>query len=136
MNSLSWMIYLADLTGALSGLFAFVAIAAFIASAGAAVTWLTTGETVSVYSYEDRVIKQAAHDVYRAKVASLIRPSGYVFAGFAAMAAILPSSGTIYAIAASELGETALNSETGGKAIKALDAWLDRQIAGEAEGSK
>jgi len=42
-----------------------------------------------------------------------------------------PSSSTIYAIAASEMGEEVLNSETASKAMQALDAWLDRQIGGE-----
>jgi predicted permease len=45
----------------------------------------------------------------------------------------LPSQETVYAIAASELGETALKSETGNKAVEALNAWLDRQIGGVEE---
>lgn len=40
----------------------------------------------------------------------------------------IPSSKTIYAIAASEMGEEVLASPTADKAHKALDAWLDDQI--------
>lgn len=35
--------------------------------------------------------------------------------------------------AASEMDETALNTEKGGKAVDGLNAWLDRQIGEEVE---
>ena len=49
------------------------------------------------------------------------------------LSVVVPSQETIYAIAASETGETALKSDTGGKAVQALNAWLDRQIKGPVE---
>jgi hypothetical protein len=40
----------------------------------------------------------------------------------------LPSQTTMYAIAASQMGEQALKTPLAGKAGKALEAWLDKQI--------
>lgn len=45
------------------------------------------------------------------------------------LAVVLPSRETIYAIAASQMDEQALKSDIGAKTFRALDAWLDRQIA-------
>lgn len=50
-----------------------------------------------------------------------------VLLGFGA--ALLPGRDTVYAIAASEMGEQALKTPLAGKAEKALEAWLDHQIA-------
>lgn len=41
------------------------------------------------------------------------------------IACLLPSRQTVYMVAGSELGETALKSETGAKAVKALNRYLD-----------
>jgi hypothetical protein len=40
-----------------------------------------------------------------------------------------PDKDTVYAIAASEVGDHVLHSKTGTLAEQALDAWLQRQIA-------
>lgn len=53
--------------------------------------------------------------------------------GCAAVASLIPGKATIYAIAAAQAGEKALATDTGDKAVRALNAWLDRQIAGEKE---
>lgn len=45
----------------------------------------------------------------------------------------VPQKNTVYAIAASEVGEEVLKSETADKAMTALNAWLDRQIAGQQQ---
>lgn len=47
-------------------------------------------------------------------------------------AALCPSQDTVYAIAASQTTEQVINSPLGAKAAKAVEAWLDRQIAGPA----
>ena len=57
-----------------------------------------------------------------------------VWGGVSAIALVVvslavPSKDTVYAIAASEVGEEIVKSETAGKAVKALNAWLDKQIA-------
>lgn len=41
---------------------------------------------------------------------------------------LIPSSNTMYAIAASELGEQVVTSDTGKKIASALEAWLDKQL--------
>jgi len=50
------------------------------------------------------------------------------------VSSFVPDSDTMYAIAASEIGEEVLESETGNKAVDALNSWLDDQIEGTTEG--
>lgn len=42
--------------------------------------------------------------------------------------ALLPSKNTMYAIAASELGEEVINSNIGTKVSQALEQWIDKQL--------
>lgn len=114
VNSLSWMIYLADVTGGLNSLAGFVGGGATIIFA----VWPWRNQWMDDFHNGEGVRPAPKRLVAIALGAFLI-------------AAILPSSSTIYAIAASEMGEKALNTQTGGKAVKALDAWLDRQITPE-----
>jgi len=53
--------------------------------------------------------------------------------GFSAVASIIPSTKTVYAIAAVSAGSEALSTATGQKAVKALNVWLGRQIADEPQ---
>lgn len=122
MNSLSWMIYAADVVGGAD----FIANAICLIAALAALGLVFFGSLLRVGAIGDDI--KNSNRLYR--VAAFRALPAFVVAGL--LAAFIPSSGTIYAIAASEMGETALNSETGGKAIEALNAWLDRQI-GEQE---
>lgn len=118
MNSLSWMIYLADVTGSVATLMTIVAFS--IATLGG--TILTISGAIAHADGND-----VSHLwLWGRRIAFVVVPCGL-------LAALIPSQNTIYAIAASEMGETALKSETGGKAMQALNAWLDRQIAGEGE---
>lgn len=48
------------------------------------------------------------------------------------IASFVPSQNTIYAIAASEMGEQALETPVATKAGKALEKWLDNQISDKA----
>lgn len=117
MNELSWMIYLADVTGTLKVLlFIFIIIAAII------LAWRIFTAALDSYGGLEK------GEVWAPTKAAL-----WIVGPASIMAAVLPSSSTIYAIAASEMGEKALNTETGGKAVKALNAWMDRQIEGEAK---
>jgi hypothetical protein len=109
MNNLSWMIYAADIAGDIEGLAGIIAGLSLIAFILAVVTW-------------------AAEEYARETCAKAARVAAIVFGIAASIAIAIPSQTTIYAIAASEYGETALQSETGGKAVEALNAWLDRQI--------
>lgn len=116
MNALSWLIYLADVVnsiGILSSIVGFFALLTFLAG------------LVVLCANPDPEYDKAEH------VASigLIRWSTTVFIICSLLLIVLPGRDTVYAIAASEMGEEVLNSETGSKAVKALDAWLDRQIS-------
>lgn len=118
MNSLSWMIYLADVTGSVATFMTIVAVSIGILGG----TILTISGLVAHADGDD-----VSHLwPWGRRIAFVVVPCGL-------LAALIPSQNTIYAIAASEMGEAALNSETGGKAVEALNAWLDRQIAGEGE---
>lgn len=112
MNTLSWMIYAADVVGALNALSGLVTVvAAPIAGASAAHIFIDEpkGEKLTT-------------------ARRMIRNNLIVTAIFSAICVFTPSKDTIYAIAASEMGEEVIKSPTAGKAMKALDAWLNAQI--------
>ena len=105
MNSLSWLLYLADVVSKLS-----------------VISIVVTGISLTIVFIwflvptDDGEARTAAKFAIGALVAAVI-------------AALLPSKETVYAIAASEMGEELLKTPTAAKATKALDAWLDKQIA-------
>lgn len=124
MNELSWLVYLADVCNTLDNLFFIVM---FVFGLG----WLAWFIVGFLQSYENA----------DPKVWAMWRKIGYsvLLPGFLTgtiLGSIIPGKDTIYAIAASEMGETALNSETGSKAVKALNHWLDKQIGDEGEPKK
>lgn len=120
MNQLSWIIYLADVAGTAKGL----CLTAVILSGVVFAAMAFAAMIMSFDSYGDDALKPWKDLGNRAKKWAWVP----AVAGLAM--ALVPSQGTLYAIAASEMGERALKSETGGKAVEALNAWLDRQIAG------
>lgn len=115
MNTLSWLIYLADLV---SGLGLFLA----LAGAGA----LTFG----ILGYTHIIVDCDGEDDGTKSYAKPAFFSG-LFALF--LCAILPSKEGMYAIAVSEMGEEVIKSETAGKAVQALNAWLDKQVGGQSK---
>lgn len=127
MNSLSWMIYFADVVGGALVILGLLMFATAIFAGGATAIGFFKREENRSYGAEDRDF-QAGQRLFVAGRGKLWIPLVLAIA-----VVFTPSRETIYAIAASEMGETALNSETGGKAVQALNAWLDRQIAGEPE---
>lgn len=112
MNALSWLLYLADVAGTAKVVFSVGLIAAAFALLFASLFYGIESEGPSVPL-------RAAARWWPAIALSF------------AVVIITPSRETIYAIAASEMGEAALSSQTGGRAVEALNAWLDRQIAGQ-----
>lgn len=124
MNALSWLIYLADVAGNLDAFFFALMIISIIGG----VIWLIVGAV-------------AADDNEGPDFWKTWRKVGFayllpIFFIGTIIGSIIPSRDTVYAIAASEMGEKALNTSTANKAFKALDAWLDQQIAPAAEGDK
>lgn len=106
MNELSWLIYLAEVFGNLGVLAAIVMI----------IAGFTTGLCTILHAVENEAFW-------------VHKPLLLVTAVAALLATVVPSKNTIYAIAASEMGEKALNTPVVNKATKALEAWLDKQIA-------
>lgn len=104
MNSLSWLLYLADMASSLNTI-SVVVIGICLCIA---FIWF--------FATEGEQAKTAGKFMIAALIAAVI-------------AALLPSKETVYAIAASEMGEELLKTPTSAKATKALDAWLDKQIA-------
>lgn len=116
MNSLSWMIYFADMARSCDFALSLTMIACAISLIAAGIIWI-------VNDYGDAEDKERRR---KAIVMSVL--IGKIAAGTLLVDIVIPSSSTIYAIAASEMGEQVLKSPTVTKAQAALDAWLDKQI--------
>lgn len=126
MNNVSWLIYLSNISGNIGGLLIFIGIAVFIIAGvyfGISIAlyddlnkWDTSEETAGL-------LKKSLH--IRRFVPALLVLACTLWV----LAALCPRQETVLAIAASEIGEKVLESPTGNLAIKALNAWLQRQIA-------
>lgn len=141
MNNLSWLLYLAGVLGNFAGLAIWLGVGIAIASGISFGCWIAfDGDSKKQYDcYYDksetsekykRFVLDRDHDRKVAKgffrtavTGSVIFPLLWVFA------AAVPPKETIYAIAASEMGEELMKTPTATKAVKALDAWLDKQLA-------
>lgn len=122
MNQLSWLIYLAGVSGNLQGFLIFLCIALGIGgmiSGG-------IGFAMMHDAYDDDDRKKIKVTLKFSKTALI------AMIGFGVFSSVMPDRNTLYAIAVSEMGERVLSTPTAGKAFKALDAWLDDQIK-EAE---
>lgn len=120
MNTLSWLIYAGSVTGDLKGFLIVVSIGAV----GGLIAWF-----ISVAMHNDFACDEDKRKYPSLKWLAVPLATGCI-------ACALPSSSTVYAIAASEMGERALHTETAGKAVQALNAWLDKQIAPAKEEDK
>lgn len=124
MNSLSWMLYLADVCDGINGPLGF------ISTMSGVVTLIALIAFVISATYVD-TDEEAKHFNGSTKLALKITVPTF-FITFL-LVVFTPSKDTIYAIAASEMGEEVLKSETATKAQRALDAWLDKQIGEQPE---
>lgn len=115
MNQLSWLLYFADVAGSLNFILSVITIVSFIVVAIC---------LVAVPMSEGHVLD----DDNRPKWLHIIRMFAIFWFLSFIVGAIIPSKETVYAIAASEVGEQVITSPTGQKVAKALEAWLDRQI--------
>jgi hypothetical protein len=130
MNSLSWLIYLASLSGSASGFFSFLAVlgAVFVVVGGVLSIMWTDGS----YGGERRM---KGYEDMRKRGQYLLPRGLLALCVFGSIATILPSQNTIYAIAASEIGERVITDETvkglAADSTKALQAWIKKQIEPE-----
>jgi len=125
MNNLSWLIYLADVCDNIDLFFWWIMMLAILGTA----VWALAG---FIMVGDDCAPSSEDWKLWRNLGFKLALPC--LFVGVV-LGSIVPEKETIYAIAASEMGETALNTETGSKAVKALNHWLDRQMTEEEEGA-
>jgi len=116
MNELSWLIYLAVVAGNVDWVFSVVTFVLIVVVVG------TVLSTLGSDGFD-------TNDWGRWRKMMIWSPIALILAVI--LGSIVPSKETVYAIAASEMGERAFNSETGNKAFQALNAWLDRQITTE-----
>jgi hypothetical protein len=130
MNSLSWLIYLASLSGSISEFFAALAfMGAAVAIAGFVFSMMWTDGSYG----GDRRMKGYEEMRQRGKY---LAPRGlWALIVLGSISVILPSSNTIYAIAASEVGERLITDETvkglASDSTKALQQWIKKQIEPE-----
>jgi ABC-type transport system involved in cytochrome bd biosynthesis fused ATPase/permease subunit len=113
MNSLSWMIYVADVAGTVK--------------TTCSVFLIGTLVVFVVLIIFAPLIASMVEDFFDL-VQKAVKPALITIAIVGVVNVVTPSTNTIYAIAASELGEEALKSSTATKAQQALDAWLEKQI--------
>lgn len=128
MNPLSKLLYFGNVAGNLGGFCVFLGIVLLIT---AVVTFIVhnvmTQEMIDKLRYNND--PEANKKVY--KRATLPFWSGFcLFFAIVVwvLAAFTPSSDTVYAIAASEMGQKALQTPLAGKAEQALESWLDSKI--------
>lgn len=113
MNNLSLLLYAADVFSSL-GVFLFAI--GFLGTIAGAILFLMSLDEDPGFD----VVRPYRHTIF------------YTLT-LMGVACLFPSKDTMYAIAASEMGEEVLKSGVGTRATKALEAWLDRQIEEQTE---
>jgi hypothetical protein len=130
MNDLSWLIYIGAVSGSASGFFAFLAVVgAVVALFGFILTMLwSDDQNDEVRSRYDQIAERGGR-IWPRGLAMLIC--------FGIVATILPDRNTVYAIAASQVGERIVkNDAVQGVALdtsKAVQQWIKKQIEPEAK---
>lgn len=123
MNALSWLLYIGNVAGNIGTICGITSGLLFLLSFILWILYLTKAEPS--YSSET-IIKRS-----RAPIAATF--VAFMLGCFACLA---PSQTTVYAMAASELGERVIKTPVAGKAEQALEAWLDKQIASSKDDDK
>lgn len=125
MNQLSWLLYIGNVLGNLGSVFVFISLGFIILCIIAAIALCVQLETYSSYNNDP---KPTLH-----KSVYLMIPAVFVCW---LLAALCPSQDTVYAIAASQVGEQALKTPLAQKAEKAINVWLDNQISKQKGGDR
>ena len=125
MNQVSWLIYLANVAGNMGGFFIFLGIILAIVSI---VYFISAFNFLSNISrWDENEGKIAAFKTFRnyrrISVFNIVLAAVLWFC-----AALVPSSNTVLAIAASQFGEQLLKTKTVTLAEQALNSWLQKQI--------
>jgi hypothetical protein len=112
MNSVSWFIYIAQVSSSLGVVFRALAIIGLIIAGGYSL-FRTVGASVEADEF-------TPHFPPIRYLATLI--------GMLTLGNIMPERNTMYAIAASEVGERIVKTEIASDATKALHIWIKKQI--------
>lgn len=140
MNQLSWLLYIANVAGTLSTITMLTSILTTALSLFVFFVWVSCKD----YGMEEYQARRSSYD----KPTLYIRTPEDLKAGrdflkttkriwktslsvaivSLGLFILTPRAETVYAIAASEMGEQILKTPTASKAIKALESWLDKQI--------
>lgn len=132
MNQLSWLLYWGNIAGNAGGAFIFFGICtAIITVALYIVSQVRLDEMLTNLRYrnkpeEAKVLSKMERKVYQPPFWSLFFCLWTLV--FWGGAVFCPNQQTVYAIAASEVGERAITSPLAQKTEQALEAWLDKQI--------
>lgn len=144
MNHLSWLLYLAELSDSMSSFLWMI----FFIVVGTTITFyvfyrqdvsdrdvLIKADNDGYYRDQSEGSFKARKELLETKLKALSKPRLWPATAFAVLALVLgfiatalPSKGTVYAIAASEMGEQFLKTNVANKAQQALEVWLDKQI--------
>lgn len=116
MTDVLWLLYAADVVDNLG----FVC---FITALGCAGAIIVCGIAFS----------EAYGDEERAPWARRLKWAASILFATLLVGSLLPGRTTIYAAAALSAGETAVQTEVGQKALKALETWLDKQAGEKAD---
>ncbi len=139
MNSLTALIYFAGVSENIQGVLMAMAIISGIIATGCliAAAAFTIGEPHIWSCDENRAPEiRARWDANGVLAKTLIKKALKVCIPTAIIAAFLPSANTVYAMAAANVGKQIVESPTADKAVKALNAWLDRQISPTPEAAE
>lgn len=126
MNDLSWLLYIGDVLSGLGGFLAFLAGVSLVIG----FICIVYGASLKDNSYDFEGPKWQLGNKIQKKALAIGLPAFFVL-GF--VANLMPSKETVYAIAASEMGEKVMKTNTFNKATEALNAWLERQIKPDEE---
>lgn len=124
LNPLSQLLYWGNVAGNMGGFLVFAGIVLAICAVVATCAFFGMLEGEKDARRQEQKVVQASPFAFCFMMLFVL----LALASWAA-AAFCPSSTTVYAIAASQMGEQALKSPVATKAGVALEAWLDKQIA-------
>ena len=135
MNGLSWLIYLANVTGSLSGFFTFLTVVCGVGSLlFAIIAMFSLLDTTDSYNrpLDSQQLEQRVSRGKGCKKAAYLFTVGLVISGI--LSALCPDRKTVLLIAASEIGEkVVLNQKVQGvidPSVELLKTWIEQQTQG------
>jgi hypothetical protein len=127
MNQLSWLLYIGNVAGNLGGFFVFFSIVLCVYTLVQVIICYLIIDNFDRWDHES--LKHEIKEIKASRVRSCLALIIVFF--LCVSAALCPSQDTVYAIAASEVGQEALKTPLAQKTEQALEAWLSKQIAND-----